>query len=328
MIRTLLLAAVTTTAALLVVGCDRQPSPPSASGGATATTVGIQLNWKPEPQFGGFYAAQLSGAYTRHNLDVNVVAGGVGAPTVQMVGNGQIEFGIVSADELLIARSRGNNVVALFAVYQTCPQGLMVRASRGLKEIGDIFKQPGTVAIESGLPYAMLLKRRYGFDQVKIVPSPGGDLSIFLSDPNFAQQCFVTSEPIAARKAGVEPRTFLIADAGYNPYTTVLVTREEYLKSHPEVVKSVVAAVREGWGAYLKDSAATDALMHKLNPGMDPETFTAAAEAQKPLIETDETRAQGLGYMSNERWITLADQLFDLGVLKEKPAIDACFVSP
>lgn len=328
MIRTLMLAALTMTTALLVVACDRQPTPPSSSGAAAATKVGIQLNWKPEPQFGGFYAAQLNGAYTRHNLDVNVVAGGVGAPTVQMVGNGQIEFGIVSADELLIARSRGNNVVALFAVYQTCPQGLMVRASRGLKEIGDIFKQPGTVAIESGLPYAMLLKRRYGFDRVKVVPSPGGSLSIFLSDPDFAQQCFVTSEPIAARKAGVEPRTFLVADAGYNPYTTVLVTREEYLKKHPEVVKSVVAAVREGWEAYLKDSAATDALMHKLNPGMAPETFTAAAEAQRPLIETEETRAHGLGYMSKERWTALADQLVELGVLKDKPAIDACFVSP
>src|SRR2546429_1725795 len=56
------------------------------------------------PIFGGFYAAQQNGAFKTHGLDVEIVAGGVGTPTVQMVGAGSVEFGVISADELIVDR--------------------------------------------------------------------------------------------------------------------------------------------------------------------------------------------------------------------------------
>src|SRR5262249_2285386 len=146
--------------------------------------IRLALNWKPDPQFGGFYAAAANGAFSKRGLDVDILPGGAGTPTVQMAGAGSAEFGISSGDEVALARSRGNDVVAVFAVLQNNPQGIMVRASRGLQSIGDVFKE-GTVALQRGLPYARLLEKRYGFDKVKIVPSPGGDLSVFLSDDKF-----------------------------------------------------------------------------------------------------------------------------------------------
>jgi NitT/TauT family transport system substrate-binding protein len=295
------------------------------SGGTSAVKTKIQLNWKPEPQFGGFYAAQ-DGVDAKHGLDVEVVAGGVGTPTVQMVGAGSVDFAVVSADEVILARQGGNDVVALFAVYQTNPQALMTHAERGFADIGDIFKNDGTVAMQQGLPYAQFLKGKYGFDKVKIVPSPGGDLSGFRSDPNFTQQCFATSEPIAAKELGLDVKTFLVADAGYNPYTTVLVTRGEVWKKNPELVKKVVAAVREGWQAYLADPKPTNDAMQKLNPSMDAETFAASAEVQKPLIETEETKANGLGSMTRDRWATLAKQLVELKVTDAAPAPESLFV--
>src|SRR5215218_9439844 len=130
-----------------VVGCDKGDVAATAHS-PTTPKIRLQLNWVPEPQFGGFYAAQQSGAFKKHGLDVEVVPGGVGTPTVQMVGAGSVEFGVVSADEVLVARARGNDVVALFAVYQTNPQGIMAHASRGFKEIGDVFKSPGTLAMQ------------------------------------------------------------------------------------------------------------------------------------------------------------------------------------
>lgn len=288
------------------------------------TRVTLQLNWKPEPQFGGFYEARESGLYAARELDVEIIPGGVGTPTVQMVGAGKADFAVVSADELILARSRGNDVVALFAVYQTNPQGILTHAARGFDDIGDVFSG-GTVAMQRGLPYAAYLEKRFGLDKVRIVPSPGGDLSVLRSDPNYAMQCFVTSEPIAAKKAGIDVQTFLVAEAGYNPYTTVLVTREQYLTQNPKIVRAMVEATREGWRAYLDDPSKTNAVMHALNPGMDAETFAAAAEAQKPLIETEETKAIGLGGMTRERWKTLGDQLVELDVVSRAPAPEECF---
>ena len=295
--------------------------------GGGAGPVTIQLNWKPEPQFGGFYAAEQSGAFKQRGLDVKIVAGGVGTPTVQMVGAGSVPFAVVSADELIVARSKGSDVVALFAVYQTCPQGIMTHASRGFKAIGDVFANPGTVAMQRGLPYAEYLERKFGFGKVKVVPSPGGSIAQFLNDKNFSQQCFITSEPIAATEAGSDPQTFLVADAGYNPYTTVLVTRKSYLDQNGETVKKVVDAVREGWSAYLRDPAQTNQHMHGLNPTMDLKTFAASAAAQLPLIQTDDTKTRGLGAMTPDRWRTLGQQLADLGVIEKAPTGEECFVA-
>src|SRR5437016_9866146 len=66
--------------------------------------IRLALNWKPDPQFGGFYAAP----YQKHGLDVEILPGGAGTPTVQMIGAGSAEFGVISGDELVVARSRGN----------------------------------------------------------------------------------------------------------------------------------------------------------------------------------------------------------------------------
>ena len=275
----------------------------------------LALNWKPDPQFGGFYAAP----YSKQGLDVEILPGGAGTPTVQMIGAGSAEFGIVSADELVVARARGNDVVALFAVFQNCPQGIMAHASRHLTSVGDVVKE-GTLAIQRGLPYARILEKKYGFDHVKVVPSPGGDISAFLRDEKFAQQCFVMSEPLQARHAGAEVIVFPVADIGYNPYTTVLATSGEQLKSDPKRSAAMVAAVREGWRDYLDNPAATNSKMHDLNPSMDAAAFTEVAEAQKSFIETTQ-----LGAMTPERWTTLIGQLKDLGDIPQAMPAQDCF---
>jgi len=290
-----------------------------ASCGSTSK-IRLALNWKPDPQFGGFYAAPFKEA----KLDVEILPGGAGTPTVQMIGAGSAEFGIVSADELVVARSRGNDVVALFAVFQDSPQGIMVHAERGLMAIEEVFEE-GTVALQRGLPYARLLEKQFQFDHVKIVPSPGGDISAFLSDPLFAQQCFIMSEPLQARHAGAKVTVFPVADVGYNPYTTVLATTGKYIKDNPAIVESMVTAVRDGWRAYLANPKPTNDKMHAANPSMDASTFAEVAEQQKPFIENEDTANAGLGSMTRERWEKLIGQLHGLGDIPAVIPPEDCF---
>lgn len=307
----------------LFVACD---SPESDAKAAEKLT--LQLNWKPEPQFGGFYAAEVMGKFKEQGLDVEIRPGGAGTPTIELLGAGKVPFAIVSADEIPRARQQGAKVVALFAAYQLHPQGIMTRASRGFTKIDDVFSHPGTLAMERGLPYANFLKTKYGFDKLRVVPSPAGDFSQYRTDENYAMQCFVTSEPLAAKQIGIEPKTFLIAEAGYNPYATVLATNEDYLRKHPETVKKMTAAVRDGWRAYLDDPSRTNEAMHKLNTAMEMDVFIASAEAQKPLIETEETKTHGLGCMTTERWQTLINQLVELKVIDKPVSPSECFTAP
>lgn len=282
----------------------------------TPTSVTLALNWKAEPEFGGFYAAALQGIYKKHGLDVKILEGGSGTPTVQMLANNKVEFAIVSADEIILSQDRNakNKVKGLFAVYQTSPYIVMTHAEKNFKSLKDVFASEGILSMQSGLPYYQFLIQKFGKPKVKVVPYTGG-VSNFLNNKNFSQQGFITTEPLSAEKAGAKVKSFLIADEGFNPYLVVIAATEETLNKKPELVKKLVAASREGWIAYLKDPKATNQYMATLNKSLDLETFNKAADIQKPLIETKEA----LGSMTSTRWETLVQQLKDLKLIKSSP---------
>jgi NitT/TauT family transport system substrate-binding protein len=285
----------------------------------------LALNWKAEPQFGGFYAADVAGHFAANGLEVEIIEGGSGAPTIQVVGAQQVEYAIVAADEIVISHDRGaGNVVALFAVYQINPQAIMVHKSRGFKGIEDVMKNDGTLLWQGGLPYAQFLSRKYAPVRVRTAPYLGG-IGNFQNDPTISQQCFATSEPLTAARAGLEVDTFMIADSGYNPYTTVLVTTRDRLSSHPDEVKRVVAAVRAGWESYLADPSATNAAMSQINKAMDAATFRDSAAVQVPMIRPE--GLEQLGRMTSERWALLVQQLTELKVIRKAVNPDGLFVN-
>jgi len=306
-------------AAALIGGCNKT-SP------KIDQKIELTLDWKPEPEFGGFYAAQQSGTFTSRGLDVSIKTAGEGADTWQLVATGKTEFATTAADQVLIARHSGADVVAFFAVYQTFPQGIMVHQARGFTKLQDVFSHDGQLLAEDN-SWLHYLQHKFGPAKVKISPYNGG-IAEFLAKPDLSQQCFVTSEPILARHQGSDPQTFLIADEGFNPYTTVVICKGDLWRSNPQRVKTMAEAFRAGWRSYLDDPLAANQAMHGLNPDMDLATFAEAADAQKPLIQTDQTQASGLGSMTAERWDTLASQLADLGVIEKTIKGADCFVNP
>jgi NitT/TauT family transport system substrate-binding protein len=291
---------------------------------AKMAPIKLALNWKAEPEFGGFYAAKLSGGFEKRGLNVEIAEGGAGTPVVQMVANSKVPFGIAAADEVVISRARGTDVVALFAVYQTNPQGIMAHPERGFKSLADLFAAPGTLAIQSGAPYTLFLQAKYANAKVKLVPYAGG-IAQFLTDPNYSQQCYVTSEPLLAKKKNQPVASFLIADAGFNPYGTVVIARRRYVEKNLQQTRDLIEAIRDGWSEYLRAPEAANARMVKLNPAMDADTMKEAAEVQKRYILPANTSNKEQGKMSGERWTTLVNQLFDLKLIKKKPSVDRLF---
>jgi NitT/TauT family transport system substrate-binding protein len=316
--------AVIGVIALLACGSEqRQDAAPAADGAPDVRKLRLALNWKPEPEFGGLYEAERTGVFAKRNLAVEIT-GGPGAPVVQMVQAGKVELGIAAADEVVIARDRGSDVVAVFATYQTNPQGIMAHASRGAQSLGALLESGGTLAVEPGLPYVKWFETHFDLSKTKIVPY-GYSVAPFLNDPMLATQVFVTSEPIAARRQGADPKVFLIAESGFDPYAAVVIAKGAWLRENADTAADFVGALRAGWRAYLDDPAAANALMGGLNQEMDAETFRLGAVAQEPLIETAFTKQHGIGAMSLERWTTLAKQLGELELLDGTPDPAACF---
>lgn len=287
--------------------------------------VRVALNWKPEPQFGGFYEAQRLDLFKKNQLNVRLVPGGSGTPTLQMLAAKQTEYAIVSADEMIMAQDRGvKDLIALFAVYQTNPQGIMVHSSRGFKSLEDVFKNEGTLLWQAGLPYASFLKKKYAPLKVKEAPYSGG-ISLFQNSPKISQQIFVTSEPLQAEESGLKIQTFLVADSGFNPYTTVLITTRQRLAQNQKEVLALRDIFRESWESYLKSPELTNQRMHKLNPSLSLEFFAKSAAAQKDLILTQKKDIK-IGSMSLQRWTELQDQLIDLGLIKKAQPAELYFL--
>ena len=304
---------------------------PAGSANAPAKVdkpaVTLQLNWTPEPEFGGFYAAAHDHLYEREGLNVAIKAGGAGVQTWQMVATGAVPYAIADAGEILRARIKDADLVALYAVYQTSPQALMVHKASGATSLAEVFTSGKIkkVAMEAGVPYVKFLQKKYGFDKVEVVQY-GGNLSLFLSDPTMAQQCFAFSEPLSAKEKGVEVSVFSTAEAGFNPYLAVVITSGKYLADHRAEVEGFVRATRAGWKAYLDNPVPTNEYLTTQGATMTVPAMNAAADLQKPYVVGDD-KTKYLGYMSEERWKALADQLKELGELDQVPDVAKVFVN-
>ena len=316
-------AALVAVLMVVLAGCGGDTPAPSG-----ARKLTLQLNWKAEPEFGPFYAAEVNGTFRAEGLEVELRQGGSGAPTSDLVATKQVPFAVVSADQIVVARSMGKKIVGIFAVYQKDPMCIITHKARGLGSLDAAVKAPGTLAIERGMPFATWIEKTIGFGPAKIVPSPYGDLKYLQSDPNYAFQGFATSEPIAARKLGLDVDVFLVADAGFDSYQTVLAVHEDLLKDDPELVKRMTRAVTKGWEDYMKTPEPVNVVMGRMNPTMDAATFAAVTQAQIPHVISDGTRMRGPGTMSLERWTQLTDQMLKSGVIRTSVDPASCFRDP
>ncbi len=284
----------------------------------------LALNWVPEPQFGGIYQALIDDEFKKAGLTVEILPGGSGTPTVQMLTKGVVDFAIVSAEEIIISNDKNmkNTVLGIFATFQKNPQIIMTHEERKFKNIGDVLTNDGFLAWQKGLSYSLFLQKKYPNAKVKMVPYLGG-LNQFQKDKLLSQQGFLTSEPITAGDMKIPVSTFLVADEGFNPYTTVLSVRKDFYKHNEDTVKNLHQAVANGWASYLKNPERANLYMSKLNPGMKPETFKKSADTQAPLIQNND----GLGKMTDIRWSELIQQMKDLGLVRNKLKVENQFVN-
>ncbi len=107
-----------------------------------------------------------------------------------------------------------------------------------------------------------------------------------------------------------------MADTGYNPYTSVLLTSGETLGSRPEVVAKFVTASLKGWQTYLDRPEETNRYLQKVNPKMTPGILEYGFKSLHPLCLDSLPGPSAIGCMTLERWRTLAGQLVDVGALK------------
>lgn len=275
----------------------------------------LALNWYPDAQHGGFYAAVVNGFYEEEGLNVKIVPGGPNVPVIEKVSQGRATFGVSNADQILVKRNQDAKVVALMAPLQNSPRCIMVHKATGIERFEDL--RDLTLALGPGRSFAEYMKKHTDLNGVRVV-NYSGTVTRFLTDERFAQQGYVFSEPFVAQQAGAETHCLMVSDIGFNPYTSCLFTNEEFIEENPEIVRRFVRATVKGWQAYLEDPEPINKVIHEANPEMDLASLKFAAEAIKPLCLPNEMTDEELGEMSDERWTKLVSQLKDIEHLPDE----------
>jgi NitT/TauT family transport system substrate-binding protein len=294
------------------------------SDSPTRDKVVLLLNWYPEAEHGGFYAAKVHGLYEAQNLDVEIRAGGKTTVVPQELTLGRIQFGVANADDVVLAREQSAPLVALMAPLQIGPRCIMVREDSGISSFEQL--EDITLQIDPSRPYVPFMKSKGLLEKdVKTVPY-FGSVAQLVADKRTAQQAYSFSEPLMAEQAGVKVKTLMMSDIGYNPYASLLIASEDFVRKNEDITKRMVAASVQGWQKYLQSPEETNKYILSQNQqGMTAEALAYGVSNLKPLCIPEGFDPANLGAMSGERWATLVDQLTSLKMITGKVKAEDCY---
>jgi NitT/TauT family transport system substrate-binding protein len=289
-----------------------------------ADRVSFGTNWIAEAEHGGFYQAVADGTYAKYGLDVTIVPGGPQINNRILLAVGKIDF-FMSANSLQSFDAVVQNVptIAVAAMFQKDPQVLIAHPDQGINQFIDLKKLTLFVSSEGLATYFQWLKADFGFDEREVKPYTFNPQP-FLVDKASAMQGYVTSEPFVIEKVlHAAPKVFLLADEGFNTYSTLIETRRDLVNNKPDLVQRFVDASIIGWYSYIYgNNTAANQTIKKLNPEMTDEllAYSIAKMKQYGIVDSGDSLQYGIGAMTDAHMKSFFEKMVRAGVVK--PTLD------
>ena len=280
--------------------------------GQAAEKVTFMTNWLAQAEHGGYYQAVADGTYAECGLDVTISQGGPQVSGRPLLLAGKIDFymgGNMQQAFDAVAQNIPLRVVA--ASFQKEPQVLMSHPGEGLDTWEDLKNADQLIIGDEGAQSFLLwMVTEFGFDPAKRVPYTFNPAP-FLANKKSVQQGYVTSEPFAIEKeGGFAPNQFLLADYGYDTYSTTIEAMQDTIDNRPEVVQCFVDGSAKGWHNYLYgDNAAANEMIKKATPDITDEqiAFSIAQMKKFGIVDSGDTEKLGIGAMTDARMQSFYD---------------------
>jgi NitT/TauT family transport system substrate-binding protein len=282
--------------------------------------VSFGTNWVAEAEHGGFFQALTDGTYRKYGLDVTIVPGGPNDNNRMLLIAGKLDF-FMAANTLMSFDAVANKVpvMTVAAIFQKDPQVFLTHPESKVQKLEELKPLTLFVSKEGISSYFQWLKSEYGFSEEKVKPYTFNSQP-FLVNKESAMQGYVTSEPFAIEKsAGFKPGIILLADHGFNTYSTLIETRRALIDKKPDLVQRFVDASLIGWYNYLYgDNTPANAMIKKLNPEMTDEVLAYSVDKMKEygIVDSGDALRDGIGAMSDARVASFFDKMVRAGVLR------------
>lgn len=300
-----------------------------ASGAMAQDHVVFGTNWLAQGGHGGFYQAVADGTYAKYGLDVEIQQGGPQVNNRPMLAAGKLDF--LMAGNLLLSFDNVRNgipTVVVASYYEKDPQVLI--AHKGTyKDWTDLTNAPQVLISKDGqFSFWQWMTATQGFKDEQLRPY-GYNLAEFLNDKAMVQQGYATAEPMSAEAAGSPVDTYVLADYGWNTYSTTIEARTEMVEQNPDLVQRFIDASTIGWYNYLyKDPSLGNAALKAANPELTDEGLANEIKQLKELgiIGSGYQAEVGIGAIDMKR----VQAFYDLAVaakIIEPGAVDVAKVA-
>jgi class 3 adenylate cyclase/ABC-type nitrate/sulfonate/bicarbonate transport system substrate-binding protein len=295
----------------LIAGCylALMASTPAAA----LDQVSLQLKWKHQFQFAGYYAALAQGFYREAGLDVTIREGGPGIDVAEAAADRKADFGVCGAS-VLRERAAGRRLTVLAAIFQRSPVIILVARRADISSVSDLrgrtlMDSPGSDEIA-----AMLKREGVDYNSLPRVAHEGNPRDLLAGKAD-AMVAYSTNEPFELEQLGAAFRTFSPETYGIDFYGDNLCAAEAEVEARPDRVAAFRAASLKGWAYALAHKEATVDLILKTYPvNKSREALLFEAEQTELLVGRDPGR---IGEQDPERWRRMATTYRKLGLLAD-----------
>ncbi|MFO7817023.1 MAG: ABC transporter substrate-binding protein [Desulfovibrionales bacterium] len=293
---------------------------------AAAEKVTLQLAWKHQFQFAGYYTALHRGYYKEEGLDVTIAEGGEDRFAREQVLNGNAQYGVAGA-ELILHRADGEPFVVLAPIFQHSPSSLLLRKDSGINTLqGLIGKKvmllPGKKDADI---LAAFVNEGIPLDTIKRVDQ-SYNLNDLIQGRTAAVSAYSTNEPWILKKRGVQPKIISPRTYGVDFYADCLFSTEKEIAEHPERVKKFLKASIRGWEYAMSHiDESIELILREYNPNKSLAHLKFEAEATKKLMLPDLIQ---IGHMNAGRWRHIVRTYSKLGMLEADFSLDGFLYEP
>lgn len=205
--------------------------------------ISIQLKWKHQFQFAGFYMAKELGFYKDVGLDVEIKEFEKNMDMIDEITNQKSNFGIDDSS-LIYHKLNGVDIVALFSIYQTSPITLI--AQEDLKTLNLLENK--NIEFSTNELANISIKAILKANNIKINQIPHTFVvDDFIAKKSDAIVGYLSNQPYYLDEKQIKYNIFNPKDFGFDFYGDIIFTSKEFAKNNPKIVSDFIKATKKGW---------------------------------------------------------------------------------
>jgi putative hydroxymethylpyrimidine transport system substrate-binding protein len=313
------IAALVLLLALGGCGGSGGSSGSSAGGAGGGERVDLLLDFFPNADHAGIYAAEAGGHFRDNGLDVAIRTPSDPTTPLKLLAAGKADLAVSYEPEVLRARDKGLPVVAVAALVRTPLTAIVSLPKAGIRTPADLRgKTVGTAGIDYQSAYLEAITRHAGLAKGSVKQrSVGFDLvpALLTGKVDAVLGAFWNYEGVQLAQKGRAPQVIRMERAGVPTYDELVITASERsVRDHPERIKKFLTALAAGArDLETRPQAATDALL-AANRDLDPELQRASVKVTLPYFLPE--AGKPFGYMDPGAWRAFTAFMHSNGLLK------------